>query len=276
MKRFFYIISLFAVFCFFNKQNSYAFDLFPESPAENQEIWSSDWDSEEGIELLNSSSYKSDFYQLINFYQPQINPLYCSAAAGVIILNALNYGEIPSQKDQQVEKPETMGGGIIEYNIYSQESFFNPKTDFIKNRQIIDLKAPKDFKYNRPNFDPGLTLNEFALILERVYHLNIEKIHIKSFDEKSLNDFRELIKNIMNESNNFIIANFDGKILGKETRGHISPIVAYNEENDKILIMDVALHKNKWFWVSTEQLLKAMNTKDGDNFRGYLIISKKP
>ncbi len=39
--------------------------------------------------------------------------------------------------------------------------------------------------------------------------------------------------------------------------------------------MDVAGHKNSWYWVKIKDLLQSMNTKDGDNYRGYLIIKNK-
>ena len=30
--------------------------------------------------------------------------------------------------------------------------------------------------------------------------------------------------------------------------------------------------KNPWYWVPISHLYKAMNTKDGNNYRGWLII----
>ena len=56
------------------------------------------WNSEEGLKRLSRSQFKNDFYQLVNFFQPQINPIYCGAASSVMILNAFNYGKIASQK----------------------------------------------------------------------------------------------------------------------------------------------------------------------------------
>jgi hypothetical protein len=35
------------------------------------------------------------------------------------------------------------------------------------------------------------------------------------------------------------------------------------------------LHKNPWYWVDLKEMVTAMNTKDGENFRGYLITKKK-
>jgi hypothetical protein len=226
------------------------------------------------LKNLNRSQFKNDFYQLINFYQPQINPLYCAIASSVMIINALNYGEINNQIANQITKPN---GDIVEYKILTQQNFLNKATDKIKNRDIINFKKPssiiKEGDKRHEIFDPGLTLGQLSAILEEVYHLDVTKIHLTESDQ--INEFRKRLINVLQDQNNFILANFDGKILNKTSNGHISPIVAYNQFNDEVLILDSALHKNKWFWTSLETIVKAMNTKDGDNYRGYLIISKK-
>ena len=69
-----------------------------------------------------------------------------------------------------------------------------------------------------------------------------------------------------------MLINFDGKKVGLKTGGHVSPLVAYNQEHDSVLMMDVAGHKNGWYWVKINDLLRAVNSKDGDNYRGYLVI----
>ena len=75
------------------------------------------FNSDEGINLLETSKFKGDFYNLVNFYQPQINPLYCTAASAITILNALNYNNIPSQKNKEIFKPLSLGGGVFKANI---------------------------------------------------------------------------------------------------------------------------------------------------------------
>lgn len=229
------------------------------------------WNSPKGLEMLNESQFKNDFYQLINFFQPQINPLYCSAATGTIILNALYYGDIPSQKSGEVVRPKDLGGQIIQFHSYSQAGFFNNETDFIKQREIIDFKSKVSGK---DSYDPGLTLAEFSKILSKVYGLKTEIIYAKKNDEKSLNKFRKNLKRVLSDDKNFIAANFNGKLIGNKTGGHISPIAAYDEKTDSILILDVALHKNLWYFVPVKDFYAAMNSKDGDNFRGYLIVRR--
>src|SRR3989338_2726448 len=93
------------------------------------------WNSKEGLQTLENSEYKQDFYQLINFYQPQANPFYCGIASSVIILNAFKNGEIVSQKEIEAQMPQSLGGGILEYKSYSQTNFLNDETDKIKRSE---------------------------------------------------------------------------------------------------------------------------------------------
>lgn len=275
MKKLFHVTLVILGLALTFTQNSNA-EYNPSSINNDQEqIWSYDWDSAMGRKLLKRSNYNDDFYSLLNFYQPQINPLYCSAATGVMILNALNYGNISNQKINQIIKPKNLGSDIIEYPLYSQEGFFNEKTDSIKNRYIINFKAPKEIKYNRPFYDPGLTLSEFQQILTEIYDLKVEKITADTNDEAAIDKLKQQLKEILVDDTKYLVANFHGEILGKTTQGHISPIVAYNYRSNAVLIMDVALHKNKWYWVKLDQLYRSMNTKDGKTYRGYLVISKK-
>jgi len=223
------------------------------------------WNSKEGLLRLERSQFKNDFYQLVNFYQPQINPLYCSVASSVMILNAIKYGEIPSQKSGEISKPD---GGKIEFKLFTQEGFLNDETDKIKPHTIIKYQDPNQFGI----YDAGLSIADLAKILTKVYNLKVVLTHIETVDEKQEKKFRQTIKKILIDRDKFLITNFDGKILGHQTRGHISPLVAYDDSSDSVLILDVALHKNQWFWISVNELLKAMNSKDNDSYRGYLVV----
>lgn len=233
------------------------------------------WNSHEGMARLERSNYKHDFYQLVNFYQPQINPLYCGVATSVIILNALENGHIANQKDLAVAKPASLGGGELEYRAYSQYNFLNAKTDKIKAHEIIELKRPKEIKDGKEVFDPGLTLLEFADILHKVHKLKIRVTFADKNTDEKIEKFRQVIKKSLQDDKVFVVVNFDGKILGTKTGGHISPLAAYDEESDSVLVLDVALHKGTvWYFVPLTKLYEAMNSKDGEKYRGYVEIWK--
>lgn len=234
------------------------------------------WNSAEGLGRLTRSQFKNDFYQLANFYQAQANPVYCSVATATAILNALNYGEIESQKSGEITKPD---GEKIEYKLFTQQGFFNEETDKIKPRDIVEYKTSvaKVFDGSDWNekYDAGLSLGDLTKILAKVYHLKTDLTYAKKNDERSVKKFREILKKTVADKTSFLIANFDGKILGSQTSGHISALVAYDEDSDSVLVLDAALHKNPWFFVEVSKLYEAMNSMDGETYRGYLVVSKK-
>lgn len=223
--------------------------------------------SSEGINRFEESDFKDDFYQLVNFYQSQINPLYCSAATGSTLVNAIKYNELNSQKVSEVKIPT---GKIIEFPLITQQGFFNEQTNLIKNSDIIHFKK----KNSDDIYDPGLSLDDFAKILTSTYQLNVIKKHISKNNVNEINDFRRIIKEVLSDKNRFIAVNFNGKIIGNKTGGHISLIGAYHEKSDSVLILDTALHKNPWYFVDIEDLFTAMNSVDFKTYRGYLIINK--
>lgn len=230
------------------------------------------WNSEDGINMLDRSQYKADFYQLANFFQPQINPLYCGIASSVIILNAINSNKkIASQSELEIEKPDIFGGGVIPFNSYSQLTLLNKETNKIKEKSIIDMKNIND---DKENIDPGLTLSQLKSILE-IYDVDVQKYHVNKSSEKELHFFRKKVKKITADNAKYLIINFHGKKIGMTTGGHLSPLVAYDSKSDSVLIMDVAGHKNNWYWVNIKNLFSAMNTMDGKNYRGYLVIGEK-
>ncbi len=228
------------------------------------------WNNLSNIKKLQNSKFNNDFYQLVNFYQPQENPLFCAIASTTIIKNALNYNNIPSQKTGERKTPNNE---LIAYKLYSQSDFFNDESEKIKKRTIVEYKEPKadDLK----KYDPGLTLDEFATILPKAHNLNVEITKVEKNDLSEMEKFRQILKNVLNENEKFVVVNFDGKLIEKGTRGHFSPIVAYDEESDEVMVMDVALHKNQWYWVGLGKIFSAMNSKDGNSYRGYSIISQK-
>lgn len=212
---------------------------------------------------------------MVNFFQPQENPLNCGAATATIILNASQHGKIASQKTGEISKPVELGGGKIAFKLYSQKDFFNEKVRQIKDKRIIELQKAKTFINNDPVYDPGVTLNEFSEMLKHGHNFNVLKVHTAKNTKKAKNKFRTILKNSLSENQKFVIINYNGKKIGRKTGGHFSPIAAYDEKSDSVLILDVALHKGKWFWISIEELYNSMNTLDNGNYRGYLVVRKK-
>ncbi|NBR95758.1 MAG: hypothetical protein EBT55_05585, partial [Proteobacteria bacterium] len=220
--------------------------------------------SPNGIKKFETSQYKNDFYQLVNFYQSQNNPIYCTVAVATTLLNVFNYPEISNQITHQTIKPN---GEVIPFPLFSQDNFFNDKTNKIKHQEVIEFK-----KTNKNNeYDPGMILGDFAKILKTAYSLKTTVYYQKNSDP---NKFREIVKKVINDDNSFLVINFDGLVLENKTRGHMSLVSAYQQDSDEVLVLDVALHKNQWQWVSLSNIVSAMNTKDGKQYRGYMTVEK--
>ncbi len=243
----------------------------------NQDIQNKNeiWNSEQGLKFLAQSQFKNDFYQLANFYQPQENPTLCGVASAVIVMNSLLYKNIPSQKLSEIIKPN---GDVIPYKLFTQDSFFNDKSEKIKAYSVLTWRSPKKILIESDKeekvFDPGLSLKELGLILSKAHGLSVKTYHFSNLSAQSLENLRLRLKKLLVEKDSFIIANFDGQVLGNQSRGHFSPLAAYDEISDRVLVLDVGLYLNQWFWVPVTELTKAMNTKDSEQFRGYLVVSK--
>ena len=236
------------------------------------------WNSEAGKKLFERAKYKQDFFQLAQTYQPQINPLYCGIASSVMVLNALRLQKntAPNQPELEVQTPKAFGASTFTFPSYSQLTFLNVDTDRVKPRRIIELKnITKENELNPSAFDPGVTLAQLQRLLE-VYKTEVQLRY--AFDantQRGSRLFRETAKTVLADHERFLIVNFKGGRLGTTTGGHITPVVAYDSLSDSVLLMDVASHKNPWYWVPVPHLYQAMHTKDGDHYRGYIVVSDK-
>ena len=99
--------------------------------------------------------------------------------------------------------------------------------------------------------------------------------------KSDVDDFREMLKQLCRQAGQpqeYIIANYDRKILGQTGSGHFSPIGAYEAEKDMVLILDVARFKYPPHWVALESLVDAMASVDADSEqpRGYIALSRSP
>ncbi|MCK4708859.1 MAG: phytochelatin synthase family protein [Gammaproteobacteria bacterium] len=232
------------------------------------------WNTREGKKRLLNAKYSEDFYQLAHHYQPQANPLYCGIASSVMVLNALRIAKntIPSQSGLEVQKPKVWGGDKLPYKLYSQATFLNAKTDKVKPKNIIELtNITKSNQLDSSQFDPGLTLSQLKEILE-VYDVKVQLNYAQGRGKNGINKFRKHLKQILGETEKFVLINYKSDKVGQAGGGHISPLGAYDAASDSVLVLDVSGHLNPWLWIPVRDLYLSMHTKDGKNYRGYLIV----
>jgi hypothetical protein len=229
------------------------------------------WNSGEGRARLARADYKEDFYQLAHHYQAQVNGLYCGIASSVMVLNALRTGRlsIPSQKAMEVQIPSAWGGQAIAYPLYAQPSFLDEKTEKVKPRSVIEFREAA--ANGKP--DPGLTLQQLRGVLE-AHGARAVAHHADMPEAEGVAAFRQYLKQMLGEGERFVIVNYDSRRIGQMGGGHISPLAAYDGASDSALVLDVSGHLNPWLWVPVRDLYLAMHTRDGETYRGYVIVSE--
>lgn len=257
----------------------YQYGVFTPSKVDNGKMVLVPWNSAEGRKRLQSSKYKEDFYQLASHYQPAINPVYSTVTSAVIVMNGLRLPKhtIKSDSELEIKQPKAFNNGaILPFPAYSQQTFLNDETDKIKDRKIILLKnVTPENENNKELFKPGLGLEDLQKILTTVYHAKADITYAQGDVKTGINNFRKRMKEIFNEPNTFVIANFKGIEFGAQNEGTMSPLVAYDAKSDSILILDTGGQKNPWYWVPVSSLYKAMNVpyNSGKNLRGYIEVS---
>lgn len=117
-------------------------------------------------------------------------------------------------------------------------------------------------------FYSGLSLANLAALAESVGLHN----SLVYADALNVNTFRERLKSNLAREGDFILVNYDRRVLRQSGVGHISPVGAYDSANDTFLILDEAAYKYPFTWVPTQLLFDAIHTRDGDRYRGILLI----
>ena len=121
----------------------------------------------------------------------------------------------------------------------------------------------------------GLTMEHFALIAE------CNGVNAQTFygSETSLDDFKSAIRAVFNNTGDRrLVVAFDRQVLGQTGTGHYSPIGAYHEASDRLLVMDVARFKYPPYWVPTEVMWNALRTVDPESrrSRGFFLMYRAP
>ena len=117
-------------------------------------------------------------------------------------------------------------------------------------------------------FYTGVSLQRLAALARNV-GLRSE---IAYADTLGLSDFRERLKANLRRGDDFVLINYDRRVLKQSGAGHISPVGAYDETRDAFLVLDEASYKYPFTWIPTPLLYAAVHTRDGERFRGVLFI----
>lgn len=199
-------------------------------------------DSPRGTLLMQQSRAQTDYLPLLSHFVTQDNQAFCGVASMAMVLNALGIPRAPSPQWQM--------------NYFTQDNLLTAETEAIIPRATIAKQ--------------GLTLAELAGILRR----SPVAVEVVYGSEISLADFRRQLSQNLSEPGNFILINYLRSAIGQQRGGHISPIGAYNEATDQVLVLDVSRYKYPPVWVKTEALWRSIGTIDSTSAksRGFLAV----
>jgi hypothetical protein len=117
-------------------------------------------------------------------------------------------------------------------------------------------------------FYSGMSLAELHYLAQTV-GLKSEMVYA---DELSLETFRDQLKLNLQREGDFVLINYDRRVLRQPGAGHISPVGAYDLERDAFLVLDEASFKFPFTWVPAALLYQAAHTRADRHYRGVLFI----
>jgi hypothetical protein len=206
-----------------------------------------DFNSPAGERYLLEAGANADYFGLASQFVTQKTQAYCGVASLTMVLNAIG-AQAPNSPEYEP------------YKYFTQDNVLNAETDAILPREVLARQ--------------GTTLDQLGALVE--FRGLVGEVHHAG--DETLDAFREKARTALAAGDRYVIVNYLRKALGQQMGGHISPLAAYDEKQDKFLIMDVARYKYPPVWVSSADLYAAMNTPDivnGGKTRGYVLVSKK-
>lgn len=117
----------------------------------------------------------------------------------------------------------------------------------------------------------GMSLDDFATLL-RAHGARVNVVYAS---ESNVDAFRRSVRENLAREGDFLLVNYQRSELGQAPMGHISPIAAFDEASDRVLVLDVAAHKYPPTWVEVGSMWKAMRAPlnpETKITRGYLVV----
>lgn len=202
--------------------------------------------SKQGEERLLEAELGRDYFSLATYLESEQILTFCGPATVAAVANSL---DIPRPSPDR----------LYPWKLFTQDTLFNKANQELKSYAMVEHE--------------GLTLAELDQFIENV---GLSAEH-RFADETPVEEFRTIVKQTLADRRARLIVNYSRKALPQAGDGHISPIGAYDEDTDSVLILDVAKYKYPPVWISVEKLHDAMMLKDpGSNrSRGFVTVSVK-
>jgi hypothetical protein len=135
--------------------------------------------------------------------------------------------------------------------------------------QVDQANIFPSFSSKLDTFYSGMSLTELADLAQSV-GLQTQIVYADTLDMPS---FRERLKANLERPADFVLVNYDRRVLKQSGAGHISPVAAYDQQHDAFLVLDEAAYRYPFTWIPAPLLYEAIHTRAGERFRGILFIS---
>jgi len=205
------------------------------------------FDSDEGHKLLASAAHKADFFPLVSHFTTQKTTAFCGVASSVMVLDSLDIDPPPV--------PDW-----APFKAFTQDNVFDSKPE----GGIDAAHVAKG----------GLTIEQLGALLTA----NGAQAKPVFADQSTVDAFRAQLKRNLDDPKDFLLIDFNRSELGQDMGAHWSPVAAYDEASDRVLVLDVARVRYPPYWASVDATFKAMNTTDLDSgkSRGWVVVTKAP
>lgn len=138
----------------------------------------------------------------------------------------------------------------------TQSGFFTPKATAVRAKWQVNTR--------------GMTLGDLAGML-RAHGALVQVHYAKDTTEQQ---FRKAIASNLSQAGDWLIVNYDRRVMNEAGGGHMSPLAAWDEDTDRVLLLDTAAYKYPPHWVPVTTLFAAMQSVDADSgrSRGWVVV----
>jgi len=197
-------------------------------------------DSKEGKELLRETGGPA-YEPLAANWVPQLKS-HCGAASAVVVQNAMLPGED-----------------------FTQSDLFTAETAHIITQDVV--------------YRIGFTLEELDNMIETRSGLQTTRFHAGEEDGMfGYEDWLAALKKNQANPDNHLIINYPVQFMfdRQNKGGHFSPIAAYNEEKNLVLILEINPRRGS-YWIDAREVWEAMNEVDSvsELARGWIVVEQQ-
>jgi hypothetical protein len=200
--------------------------------------------SERGSDLFCSSSNVPKALRLLQHFDVQSNLAFCGPTSIAMVLNAM-----------QVPRP--VSGQHGPHTLFTQENIF----------QIAKVLERNEVARS------GIGLPQLGEAM-RCFDVEVA-VHFGS--DLDVETTRARLSQSAKSAGSMCLINYHRPQLGQDGSGHISPLGAFNEQFDMVLVLDVSRYKYEPVWVPVSAIHRAMAVVDPSmgRSRGCVCLSTK-